>query len=60
MPLMDKLKKNSCLVCKKKLSSKKEFEKFLPFCSKKCKLIDLGQWFLEDYKIKDHTKTDVE
>lgn len=22
-----------------------------PFCSKRCKMIDLGHWFAEDYKI---------
>lgn len=24
---------------------------YRPFCSKRCKLIDLGQWANEDYKI---------
>ena len=57
---MDKHRKKTCLVCKKNIDNKKENEKFLPFCSKKCKLIDLGQWFLEDYKIKDPTKNGME
>jgi len=24
-----------------------------PFCTKRCKLIDLGRWLSEDYKIPD-------
>ena len=24
-----------------------------PFCSEKCKLIDLGKWLLEEYKIPE-------
>jgi uncharacterized protein len=26
---------------------------FGPFCSKRCRLIDLGQWFSEEHKISD-------
>jgi endogenous inhibitor of DNA gyrase (YacG/DUF329 family) len=25
--------------------------KFAPFCSERCKLLDLGRWFGEDYRI---------
>ncbi|MGL6072556.1 MAG: DNA gyrase inhibitor YacG [Fimbriiglobus sp.] len=25
-----------------------------PFCTKRCKLIDLGRWLSEDYKIPDN------
>lgn len=24
---------------------------FFPFCSERCKMIDLGHWFAEDYRI---------
>jgi len=27
-----------------------------PFCSEKCKLIDLGKWLLEEYKIPEDKK----
>ena len=47
--------KHRCPSCKKcfqipvnKLS--KEY-KYLPFCSKRCKLVDLGAWFDVEYKI---------
>jgi uncharacterized protein len=29
----------------------KQENSFRPFCSERCKLIDLGQWASEDYKI---------
>jgi len=29
-----------------------------PFCSERCKLIDLGEWADEGYKISDNNKTD--
>jgi uncharacterized protein len=28
-----------------------EANRFRPFCSERCKLIDLGQWAAEDYRI---------
>jgi endogenous inhibitor of DNA gyrase (YacG/DUF329 family) len=35
-----------CPSCKKPLPAKPEF---LPFCSDRCRLADLGHWFREDY-----------
>jgi len=31
---------------------RKEFPQF-PFCSRRCKLIDLGKWLNEEYRIGD-------
>jgi hypothetical protein len=28
---------------------------FRPFCSERCKLIDLGEWLTENYRIPDPT-----
>ncbi len=39
-----------CPRCKKEVVYSKE-NPFRPFCSEKCRLIDLGQWFEEDYSI---------
>ena len=39
-----------CPICKKKIVYDQNNE-FRPFCSKKCKLIDLGAWASEDYSI---------
>jgi endogenous inhibitor of DNA gyrase (YacG/DUF329 family) len=47
--------KHRCPICHKivKVSSKEKTEeaKFFPFCSRRCKLIDLGAWLDADYKI---------
>jgi hypothetical protein len=37
-----------CPICKKEASSDNEF---YPFCSERCKLIDLGNWASEKYVI---------
>ncbi|MDQ6993466.1 MAG: DNA gyrase inhibitor YacG [Mariprofundus sp.] len=38
----------SCPNCRKKL--KRDAEDF-PFCSSRCRIIDLGRWASEDYRI---------
>ena len=47
--------KYTCPVCKKSLKGSPaegaEKAEFFPFCSRRCKLIDLGAWFDADYKI---------
>jgi endogenous inhibitor of DNA gyrase (YacG/DUF329 family) len=37
-----------CPICKKPVAPGSEF---LPFCSERCKLIDLGNWASEKYVI---------
>ncbi len=32
---------------------------YRPFCSKRCKLIDLGQWASEQYRIPESDKPEV-
>lgn len=39
-----------CPVCKK--STTWEENPWRPFCSEKCKLIDLGKWVFEEYRIE--------
>ena len=39
-----------CLTCKKPIAAE-EKTPFLPFCSERCKLIDLGNWLDEKYVI---------
>ncbi len=39
----------SCPICKKKTTW--EENPLRPFCSERCKLIDLGKWASEDYKV---------
>jgi len=40
----------ACPTCKKPVPWSAE-EKFKPFCSERCKLIDLGDWATEAHKI---------
>ncbi|MHC4741749.1 MAG: DNA gyrase inhibitor YacG [Planctomycetota bacterium] len=47
--------KRKCPVCKKTVRApsdgKADEPDCLPFCSERCKLIDLGAWLEEEYKI---------
>jgi endogenous inhibitor of DNA gyrase (YacG/DUF329 family) len=47
--------KRRCPICKKlvKVSPEKHSEeaRFFPFCSERCKLIDLGAWLDSNYRI---------
>ncbi|MAQ07544.1 MAG: DNA gyrase inhibitor YacG [SAR116 cluster bacterium] len=40
-----------CLICKNKKNDQNEF---YPFCSKKCRDIDLSKWLNEEYAIEDN------
>jgi endogenous inhibitor of DNA gyrase (YacG/DUF329 family) len=42
-----------CPQCKQKFEVKKTDNEFLPFCSKRCKMIDLGHWLAEKYVVED-------
>ncbi len=33
---------------------------FRPFCSERCRLIDLGHWFKESYRVPEKDKTPTE
>ena len=50
-----------CPICHKKIKSsnqeKNEGQKYLPFCSERCKLVDLGSWLDADYKILSTQKS---
>lgn len=43
------IEKVLCPVCKKAAGWKGN--PFRPFCSERCKMVDLGKWALEDYRI---------
>ncbi len=46
--------KIKCPTCKKKTEWKNN--SYRPFCSERCKLIDLGKWAAEEYKIEGEQK----
>jgi hypothetical protein len=41
----------ACPQCGREVVWDKEISPFRPFCSERCKLIDLGQWAEENYSI---------
>jgi endogenous inhibitor of DNA gyrase (YacG/DUF329 family) len=47
-------KKIKCPICKKETAW--DDNPFRPFCSQRCRLIDLGQWASEDYRIPGEKK----
>jgi endogenous inhibitor of DNA gyrase (YacG/DUF329 family) len=42
-----------CPICKKLTLS--ETNPYKPFCSEKCKLVDLGAWLDESYRVADQS-----
>ena len=51
--------KRRCPVCRKELKlshgNQSEQAQVFPFCSKRCKLIDLGAWLDAEYKMNSST-----
>jgi endogenous inhibitor of DNA gyrase (YacG/DUF329 family) len=47
-------KKIKCPVCKKESAWKDN--PFRPFCSERCRMIDLGKWAAEEYRIAGEKK----
>lgn len=43
----------SCPTCQKSVRWE-EKNKWRPFCSERCQLIDLGAWANEDYRVASH------
>ena len=47
---MSETKKYKCALCKKEyVRSSVKAEDFFPFCSERCRLMDLGSWLKEEY-----------
>lgn len=44
------MNEKTCPVCKQEVAERAENAAF-PFCSSRCKQVDLGRWFNEDYRI---------
>lgn len=42
--------KTKCPVCKKEITW--ENNPYRPFCSYRCKMIDLGKWLHEEYRVQ--------
>jgi len=55
---MNQQKIKLCPYCKK--PAQWEGNAFRPFCSERCKMIDLGKWAAEDYRIAGKTADEEE
>jgi endogenous inhibitor of DNA gyrase (YacG/DUF329 family) len=42
-----------CPICKREIPAADRTASFRPFCSKRCKTIDLGGWLDANYRISD-------
>jgi endogenous inhibitor of DNA gyrase (YacG/DUF329 family) len=50
----------SCSICGKHVSYEGPLPPLYPFCCERCKLVDLGRWFSEQYSIdRDLTPEDL-
>ena len=50
--------KVKCPICKKQTDW--EGNPFRPFCSEKCKTVDLAAWASDEYRVKGEKKVDEE
>ncbi len=41
----------TCVICGRRVEFSGEVPELYPFCTARCKLIDLGRWFDEQYTI---------
>lgn len=50
----------TCSICEKQVSYEGSLPALYPFCSERCKLIDLHRWFTGQYRIdRDLTPDDL-
>lgn len=50
--------KTTCPVCKEPMAAPWQEYPDYPFCGKRCRLIDLGRWLNEDYRVTEKTNDD--
>ena len=51
-PVQSSFQMRTCPICEKRFPENSE-EKSLPFCSKRCKMIDAARWLDEAYGLPD-------
>ncbi len=56
--MTQKILKVACPYCKKEIIWHSD-NQFRPFCSERCRLIDLGEWAAEEKKIPGETNSDM-
>jgi endogenous inhibitor of DNA gyrase (YacG/DUF329 family) len=57
--MANKIKKRICPKCAKKFIAIDQEKALLPFCSRHCKMIDLGLWLGEKYVVAGQTTSAI-
>ena len=57
--MSEALQNITCPACGKKNTWKHD-NAFRPFCSERCRLIDLGEWADESYRVESEDQTDAD
>jgi uncharacterized protein len=53
------MKTPTCPICERRLEGPTRDWPHFPFCSARCKLIDLGRWFDERYRVEAEDQDDL-
>jgi len=48
-----------CTICQREIESRPQ-NRFFPFCSARCRQVDLGQWLGEEYRVANRHAEDNE
>ncbi|QRO01436.1 DNA gyrase inhibitor YacG [Archangium violaceum] len=48
-----------CSICRKSVAPRAENPAY-PFCSKRCRMVDLGRWLGEEYRVPDRQSDEQE
>ncbi len=52
------MRRMSCPICRRPVAERSENAAY-PFCSERCRLVDLGRWLGEDYRIPGGPSADA-
>lgn len=55
---MSKTFQVECPTCNKKFNYYES--KFRPFCTERCRMVDLGHWLDENYKVSSNSPIDID
>ena len=50
----------TCAICKQAVDYEPPTPPVYPFCSERCKLVDLGRWFNEEYSAEGPVTPDLD
>ena len=50
------MNKVRCPICDAAMPGSRQDYPDYPFCSKRCRIIDLGRWLGEEYRVPDETR----